>query len=54
MTYEFGSKEIVKGSGYISRQYWKKRRTIFINNHIGVRPCVQLRVYSPVGGSPIK
>ena len=21
---------------------------------IGVRPCVQLRVYSPVGGSPIK
>lgn len=38
MTYEFGSKEIVKGSGYISRQCWKKRRTIFINNHIGVRP----------------
>ena len=22
--------------------------------NIGVRPCVQLRVYSPVGGSPIK
>ena len=22
--------------------------------HIGVRPCVQVRVYSPVGGSPIK
>jgi len=21
---------------------------------IGVRPCVQVRVYSPVGGSPIK
>ena len=21
---------------------------------IGVRPCVQLRVYSPVGGNPIK
>lgn len=21
---------------------------------LGVRPCVQLRVYSPVGGSPIK
>ena len=38
MTYEFGSKEIVKGSGYISRQCWKKGRTIFINNHIGVRP----------------
>ena len=28
----------------------------FIRNepNIGVRPCVQLRVYSPVGGSPIK
>ena len=23
-------------------------------DHIGVRPCVQRRVYSPVGGSPIK
>ena len=21
---------------------------------LGARPCVQLRVYSPVGGSPIK
>ena len=30
MTYEFGPKEIVKGSGYISRQCWKKRRTITI------------------------
>lgn len=23
-------------------------------DHIGVRPCVQLRGYSPVGRSPIK
>ena len=27
---------------------------IIRKEHIGVRPCVQLRVYGPVGGSPIK
>jgi hypothetical protein len=25
-----------------------------VERYSGVRPCVQLRVYSPVGGSPIK
>ena len=31
------------------------KTTLCMNTgNIGVRPCVQLRVYSPVGGNPIK
>ena len=30
----------------------KKARENLAGDHIGVRPCVQLRVYSPVGGIP--
>jgi hypothetical protein len=30
------------------------KRVAELEDHIGVWPCVQQRVYSPVGGSPIK
>ena len=33
---------------------WLTRFPATCGKSIGVRPCVQVRVYSPVGGSPIK
>ena len=45
--------KVIKGGGRNVTERFQ-RFCEHYRTDIGVRPCVQLRVYSPVGGSPIK